>query len=219
MQAEKTKLVEEIMLFFETRLKDLAKETKRLGHLNHSIYLEAEYMMVALIDEVFLNLPWQGEDEWEKKILEARIYNTHTAGENIFNRIDKLLKENDPIKVELAAIYLESLALGFEGRFRNTANSTAVQDYMDKLYYHIFHHNPTLLEDGQTRKLLPKAYQSTLRQTNLGKLPDPKKLYQLFALIIGLLSFISYLVWVGETYGIESRIRKIIKTITSSDNM
>lgn len=211
---EKRKLVDDIMLYFEVRLKEQAKEMKRLGHLNHALYLEAEYAMVALIDEVFLYLDWQGRAEWEKKILEARIFNTHNAGESIFVRIDQLLEKNDPIKIELAAIYLEMLALGFEGRYRNSKDNESIPSYIKRLYYNIFEKKPNLL--AENKKLFNNPYASTLRHSSVAKLPDPKRVYQVMGGVIVLLIIISYFVWVGETYEIESRIRTIIKTLLNS---
>lgn len=76
------------------------------------------YAFVALIDERLLFTPWKGRDAWQEKPLEARLYGTRNAGEQVPLAIHKVLRERAPSTRDLANVYLHCLALGFRGRLR-----------------------------------------------------------------------------------------------------
>ena len=56
------------------------------GSFAFEIYREAQYVMCALADEIFLHEDWDGRENWQ--LLEGRLFETHYAGEEVFNRID-----------------------------------------------------------------------------------------------------------------------------------
>src|SRR5947209_3942754 len=67
------------------------------GTYGAEFYKEAQYVMVALADEIFLNTQWEGQRFWVSNLLESKIFRTHVAGELFFQRLDRLLVDRDPV--------------------------------------------------------------------------------------------------------------------------
>ncbi len=88
-------------------------------------FLKAQYVMVAVADEVLLGLEWSKHDEWAKRPLEAEEpFGTHVAGDRIFDDLEGILELNEPVTNELLTVYLAALSLGFRGRYRFDAQSS-----------------------------------------------------------------------------------------------
>src|SRR3954454_22453054 len=63
---------------------------------------EAQYVMVAMADEVLLRRPWAGREAWAREPLEAeRPFGSHVAGERIFQRIEEILAGRATVSVGL----------------------------------------------------------------------------------------------------------------------
>ncbi len=131
------------------------------GHAGAGLYRDAQYVMAAIGDEVFLHLDWWGRRAWASSLLEARLFGSQVAGERVFERIDELLRDRDPVQRELAAVYLLALSLGFEGRFRESRDAFRLEEYRRELFGFVFRRQPSLLR-GE-RRLFPGAYEHTLR--------------------------------------------------------
>ncbi|SOE00376.1 DotU family type IV/VI secretion system protein [Caenispirillum bisanense] len=128
-------------------------------------YREAQYAMVALADDVFLHeLDWPGREQWREALLEQRIFNSRLAGDRIFERIDRLLAAGDRRLLQLAAVYLCILSLGFRGRHRGPGGEAAVRGYAQRLFELLSGREPELLGDfvTTTRPLVPAAYAHTV---------------------------------------------------------
>lgn len=131
---------------------------------------EARYAMAALADEVFLNLSWSGRRWWRANLLEARLFHTHRAGERIFERIDALLEDPERAPSDLARLYLLTLGLGFEGRFRGLeAGAEELAVYARRLHGFLAGREPELRTGA--RPLFPAAYASTLGEGRGARLP------------------------------------------------
>ena len=74
-------------------------------------YREVQYIMVALTDEVFLNLDWIGKQEWEDNLLESRIFNTQVAGERFFENVDNFLEVRDAANSDVGVLYIIAIRL------------------------------------------------------------------------------------------------------------
>src|SRR5262245_61847334 len=59
-------------------------------------YRQAQYVMIAVADEVFVKLPWSGAAHWRTNLLETEQFGTRCAGQAVFDRIDALLERADP---------------------------------------------------------------------------------------------------------------------------
>jgi type VI secretion system protein ImpK len=146
---------------------------RRGGEYGLRYYKEAQYVMAALADEIFINLDWPGRDSWRNDLLETRLFGTYNAGDAVFAQLDRLLKAGDRIQTEIAIVYLLALTLGFRGRYAGGRHEAKVADYRRQLYYTIYSRRPQL-EDPSAR-LVPEAYQHTQPATTARLLPSPSR--------------------------------------------
>lgn len=145
-----------------TLLERQALEAGRLGgEAGAGLYRDAQYAMAALGDEVFLHLDWWGRRPWAASLLEGRLFSSHVAGERVFDRIDGILRDRDPVQRDLAAVYLMALSLGFQGRYRDSRDAHRLEEYRRELFRFVFRRQPSLVR-GE-RRLFPGAYEHVLR--------------------------------------------------------
>jgi len=143
-----------------------AMEAGQGGAFAYEVYREAQYVMAALADEVFLHLEWEGKYTWP--LLESRLFQTHIAGEEVFNRADRLLQRRDPFYLDLAAVYFMALSLGFQGKYRGHETHGPLE-YRQQLFRMIYRRAPNLFT--ATGPLFPQSYQNTLDKSEVKKLP------------------------------------------------
>lgn len=164
------------------------------GDFAVEIYRRAQYAMAALADEIFLHLEWAGRETWRDHLLEARLFGSHRAGEELFERIEELLRDRDTVHTELARVYLTVLALGFQGKFRGQPGAEQeIEGYRRRLFRFVFGRDPQAVRGNE--RLVPAAYVSTLDEGSSTTLPYLKPwvwaLVLLFVLWIGG----SHLIW------------------------
>lgn len=76
-------------------------------------YDQARFAVCAWVDEMLLASAWQHKNLWQREQLQRIYYNTTEAGEEVFERLNRLgLHQRD-----VREIYYLCLALGFKGRF------------------------------------------------------------------------------------------------------
>lgn len=175
-------------------------------------YAEAQFIMVALADEVFLSLDWPGKPYWEASLLEQRLYNTHSAGQVFFERLDTLLRNKDPVRVDLAVLYLNALGLGFRGKYRHFDDEGALQNYRESLFIFINRREPYLYK--QKVHLFPDSYAHTLEGGKAKELPTLRNWYFVFGGIGLVYVLISYIIWYSATVDVD----RIVNTIITSSN-
>jgi type VI secretion system protein ImpK len=99
----------------------LRAQRAALAHPQAAITLqqldEAQYVMAATADELFIGMNWDGADGWTMRPLEVELFGTRRAGDEIFARIDRLTNGFGPVDTEVATVYLTALELGFKGRY------------------------------------------------------------------------------------------------------
>ncbi|CAM2170761.1 type VI secretion system protein ImpK [Paraburkholderia sacchari] len=94
----------------------LRVELQRRGQ-SPDVIDDAVYAQCALLDEAALNgLSDQARDAWEREPLQLRMYGRNNAGDELFLRIGRRLREPKPV-LPLLGIYAAVLALGFKGRY------------------------------------------------------------------------------------------------------
>jgi type VI secretion system protein ImpK len=178
------------------------------GTVAGEIYGQAQYLMAALADEIFLHLDWPGREAWQEHLLEARLFGTHRAGDLFFTRLDQLLARSDPAWVGLARVHLLALGLGFEGRYRGRLDAASqLAAYRRRLHQFIYQRDPGF-EAGRER-LLPQAYGATLDEGSGARLPYLRRWLLAFVALIALWFGISYPLWrelVGDLEPILERI-------------
>ncbi len=171
-------------------------------------YREAQYAMAALADETFLQLDWTGKDEWRGNLLESKLFQSHVAGERLFEKIDHLLESREPGCGEMAAMYLLALSLGFRGKYWGIDDHGQIARYRRELFALVFRRNPDLLHES--KHLFPEAYRHTLDQSRAKKLPNPKGWAMgLVACVFGFV-LVAHGVWWYVTADIDHLVRQIL---------
>jgi type VI secretion system protein ImpK len=181
---------------------------RRGGEYGVSFYKEAQYLMAALADETFLNMDWEGRDAWKSGLLEFKLFGTHVAGELFFQKLDTLLADRDPALVEIAALYLQALSLGFRGKFRDIDDEGKVAYYRRQLFAFIFHKNPDLL--NQDKLLYSEAYAHTLAEEKGKKLPYVKRWIMVVVVLVLAFFIASHVLWVHVTEDLKQIIQQIL---------
>jgi len=177
------------------------------GAFAHDVYLEAQFVMASLADEIFLNEDWQGRRSW--LLLESRLFRSHAAGEEFFDRLDLLLKRRDPVYTDLAAVYFCALSLGFRGKYRDNDPHDRLSHYKRELFELIFRQRPTLREPGM--HLFPQNYAHIVAEEKIGRLPDPRVWWTLLSAVLLIWIVVSYLLWLQLTGPIDSELSNIIR--------
>ncbi len=178
-----------------------------------SLIQEAHYAMVALADEIFLQMEWAGRRFWEKNILETRMFHTHVAGEKLFEQIEEFLRIRDPAKVEMAIIYLCILGLGFRGRYQGKEDEGRIDYYKKQLYVFITHQQPMLFEKPE-RRLFEDAYEPTLEDGVIQLMPNARLWYVALLITVILYLAITYTFWYKATHEIKSSVYRIVNELT-----
>ena len=181
------------------------------GTYGAEFYKEAQYVMVALADEVFLHTEWEGQKTWVSNLLESRIFKTHAAGEIFFDRLDRLLHGQNPVYRDLAAVYLMALSLGFKGKYYDTDDKGEIARYRRQLFSFICRRDPEL--DNQARHVFPEAYYHNVREESPRKLSDPRKWIVLLCLVIIAYVVATQVLWSQLTQDLNAVNQNIAKVI------
>ena len=171
-------------------------------------YLTAQFVMAALADELMLRLRWEGREYWKVNLLEQALFGSHQAGTLLFEKLDRLLAENDPNDREMAAIFLQALSLGFRGGHRGEDGPRLLGAYRKKLHGFIYGEAPAIT-DSATR-LFPDAYDHTVVREERGFLPPVTRWGVIFAALLLLYLAGSHHAWRSTT----APIREITSGIT-----
>lgn len=92
------------------------REAVRTGHAPEDVR-EAEFALVAFLDETLLSSDWSQKDRWLAKPLQLELFNRYDAGEEFFHRLDGL-RANPGLHAEVLEVYYLCMALGFKGKFQ-----------------------------------------------------------------------------------------------------
>jgi len=182
------------------------------GTYGAEFYKEAQYVMVALADEIFLNTEWEGRRFWVSNLLETKIFRTHAAGELFFQKLDRLLADRDPVYRDLGAVYLMALSLGFRGKHRGGRDDNErLLGYRRQLFSFVFRREPDLADE--TRRLFPETYYHTLRDETKRRLPNPRAWVILLCAVVLAYVAITHGVWVNLTGRLAEANERISRTV------
>ncbi|HEX7154205.1 MAG TPA: DotU family type IV/VI secretion system protein [Thermoanaerobaculia bacterium] len=163
------------------------------GDVAVAIYRRAQYAMAALADEIFLHLDWPGRETWRSTLLESRLFSSHRAGEELFTRIEEMLRDRDDSHVELARVYLMVLALGFQGKYRGEPEAEEeLASLRQRLHRFIFGREPQAVRGAE--HLVPQAYLSVVdrRPTQLAHL---RPWFWALAAVLVVWLGVSHIIW------------------------
>lgn len=175
------------------------------------VFSDVQYVMCALADEEFINLDWAGQEGWSENLLESHFFQSHSAGQTFFNRIDLLVRGRDLAAADLARIHLMALALGFEGRYRNTEDGHLhINAYKQKLLAFLGTREPELLTDSA--RLFPEAYANTLDQGIPRTLPYVRRWIAAGLLVLAVWVVGGHWVWRGLVGELRPTIDNILRS-------
>ena len=197
--------IQNLVADIQAKLRELlehqsVKATREVGEFAVSNFREAEYLMAALADEVFIYLKWNGQKQWERNILEAQLFQTSIAGEQFFEKLEHLIQTNDPMRRDLAVIYLMILGLGFRGRYRDVDDAGKIEWYRNQLLQVISGHSSRLYNPNMRERLVQQCYDHSISDAPAKGLPDIKLWLIIFAATI--------LIYLMTTYGLWYKIVK-----------
>jgi type VI secretion system protein ImpK len=177
----------------------------RAGAFGKSFYREAQFVMAALADEVFVSLSWSGSGQWQRTLLETRLFGSYGAGHEFFKRLDTLLEEEEPAYVELAYIYLLALSLGFRGKHRSREAAKMLDEYRVRLHAFVFGtaaEGPVL-----PKRVSAAAYECTRVQKQVALLPSPLRWFALLAAVASVFLIGQHVLWDSMTEELELLLR------------
>ena len=172
-------------------------------------YFEAQYVMAAFADEIFIHLDWEGKRAWTSNLLETALFQSHVAGETFFDRLDQLLRDRDPAQKSLAAVYFAALSLGFRGKYHGLNDHGKLRRYRQELFAFVFRQPPDLMNEKKVA--FPDTYVKNLRKEERKKLTNPRVWLVVFAAIVVMYVAGSHGVWLSLTSRLESVNKQIVE--------
>lgn len=186
------------------------------GTYGAEFYKEAQYVMVALADEIFLHTEWEGKKVWVSNLLESKIFQSHNAGELFFQKLDRLLADRDPVYKDLAAVYLMALSLGFKGKYRGYDDHGKLARYRQRLFTFIFRREPQL--NSEAKRIFPEAYYHTLRDDESRKrVMNPKVWIVVLCMVILTYLAATHGLWMSLTSRLDLVNKRISDIVSELD--
>lgn len=84
---------------------------------------DAQYAVVALIDETVMNSDWEHAEEWGHEPLQVHYFGQFVAGEEFFHRLDAF----QGAAPDLVEVYHTCLCAGFRGMYRDDPDALATR--------------------------------------------------------------------------------------------
>ena len=182
------------------------------GEFGEQFYREAQYLMAALADDVFLHLPWRGSESWSSNLLETKLFKSHHAGGAIFRRLDQVLAGRDPLHLDMAKLYLLALSLGFQGKFRGVPDGARqLATYKHEVLEFISERDAKF--QTSTSQIFPEAYASTVDQGSARKLPYLEKWLAAYPIVTGAWILTGWWMWSRITADLKTVIERILGTL------
>lgn len=116
-------------------------------------YDDARFAVIAWLDETMMKSAWTGKNEWKTTLLQRKYYNTFTAGEQFFEKLEKL----EPDQNEVREVYHLCLMAGFSGKY------SAFEDDDPRTLHHVMSRNLKRLT-GTSDNLTATARQTLFKE-------------------------------------------------------
>ncbi len=170
-------------------------------------FRQGQYVMVGLADEVFLNIDWEGRQEWEDNLLESSLFSSQDAGQKIFQNIDTFLEDAQRADLDLGALYLMAIGLGFQGKYRGEPDIGILRTYAKNLYDCIA--VPSSEEGRQYAYFFPSAYGDFIVHRQQPEVPDPQKWYFALGGCAVIFMVFSWALWTIKVHKLSPLIGEI----------
>lgn len=209
-QVEREMLADRIQNKFITMFEKFSlRAQNQPGEFAGVYFQDFLYAMVALLDEVFLSFKWHGQNQWRNNLMEKRFFHTQVAGELFFKKVEDLIHENHSTKVDLAAIYLMIIALGFRGKYRGEDDDGQLNWYREQLYILVNKHPSNLFQPGR-EQLIEESYDHTISIASVKALPNLKNWVIAFSSVVIIYMIVSSFLWYGVVSDLDDIIGQII---------
>lgn len=177
----------------------------RLPDHEREMFNDIRYLMIAMADEVFSYLEWDGQSTWVDRPLEVMIFQTRNAGERVFNRIDRILADR-AAPVQLIVVYMTALALGFRGRYASLETEMP-ETYRNRLSEQLGRTDPELLRN---KELCPQAHANTESKAKKEGLPSIALGILPFVLVIVGWVVLGEILWLYQTSQLSEVLNQIL---------
>jgi type IV/VI secretion system ImpK/VasF family protein len=171
-------------------------------------YLDAQYIMAAFADDIFVHLNWEGRTAWTSNLLETALFQSHVSGEKFFDKLDRLLRHRDPANRSLAAVYLSALSLGFRGKYYGLNDHGKLRRYRRDLYDFIFNKPADLL--NESKLAFPDSYVQNVRREKRKKLTNPRVWLAVLGMVLFTYLAASHVIWWRLTSPLEKVNNEIV---------
>ncbi len=125
---------------FRKRVKAAIAEAQReagLAGYGSADVKDAEFAVVAFLDETILSSRQPAAEEWRRRPLNTELFGQAIAGDVFFDRLLEIERRPDSSKMaDVLEVYLLCLLLGFEGRFAPPLRGEAFR-IMDRIRHRI----------------------------------------------------------------------------------
>jgi type VI secretion system protein ImpK len=112
-------------------LDSLRDRLKREGHTQEDAQ-DVLYALVALADEVALNLGDPVSTAWGRELLQMHYFRENTAGDGFFEKLKAIRKDRSRSKV--LWVYAMCLSLGFQGKYQVRGGELELLNMIEELH-------------------------------------------------------------------------------------
>jgi hypothetical protein len=173
-------------------------EVARTGTLlGMEMYRQAKRVMACLADEIFRAYPWPENFRWPS--LEAELFHGEPGGlaqgGQCLRKLNQLLRQDDPVYRELAAVYFYALALSRKDEPEIANCMTALSEIISP--------------STDSSPLFPQSYAHTLAENKMVLLPAPKKWLWIGASILLAWLVLSWGMWIQVSANVRSELNEI----------
>jgi len=169
------------------------------------INLKTRFLKAALADEMLLHTDWTGRSHWHHVLVEATLFQSAHAGQQVFVDIEQLLRDRDPAQRAPARLYLHLLACGFQGRYRGSANLAPIAEFRRELFQFAYQRMP--MPGGDDAVLSGQPYASTLASSATRRLSKPSRRSAMLALALVLLLVLSEALWLWQSWPVRQALK------------
>lgn len=174
-------------------LRDISDTAARRGYAQEDVH-EAEFAVVAFLDEMVLSSQDPSRTQWARKSMGEELFEQRSAGELFFRRLETLRANRDsPELAEVLEVYYLCLLLGYEGKYAGGSRTelqllmSNVRDRIERIF-------------GGQKEFSPDAALPADRppQVAVDPLRGQLKVFVLSALIFALLCFVGFRWYLGS---------------------
>ena len=122
------------------------------SELSDSTLMDLKFLFVAWADEVLIKVGKKKLSIDVRDSLESRLFGTENAGDEFFNKVDKMLLRRSVDDICLGAAYWLALVLGFEGRYIGGSNEKELKKYTNGLKNIVFHQKLPVVKQSKFLK-------------------------------------------------------------------